>query len=255
MATLLAALPRQSDRPARDAWHSCPARRPHSLITHSGRYSTAGRVQCHPQGIPEPAENSATKFRSGPAQRTTRDGRARLRQLGGQLANLSDRLRQLALRPDLVAGGPQHALRRAHLDRDPRERIEHRRTQPREARLRERRRPGRQRLAPLAALAAASSYDLVSRYSVLTRASHGSVPRSQSLAAEVSWSRLVNPSSVRSITQRSPGLQPTSVKITGRATGVVSSRRLASPKLPQVSNTSRSRWSGGICRMPRCATR
>jgi hypothetical protein len=36
-----------------------------------------------------------------------------------------------------------------------------------------------------------------------------------------------------------------SVKITGRATGTVSSWRLASPKWRQVSNTSRNRWSGG----------
>jgi hypothetical protein len=93
--------------------------------------------------------------------------------------------------------------------------------------------------------AVASSGELLSRSVAHTRASHGVVLRSQSLAVDVSSVRLAKPSSVRSITQRSPRSHPMSVKITGRATGTVSSRRLAAPKSRQVSNTSRSRWSGG----------
>ena len=52
----------------------------------------------------------------------------------------------------------------------------------------------------------------------------------QSLAALVSSSRVTKPVSVRSITQRSFAAQPTSEKITGRATGVVSSIRRAAAK-------------------------
>jgi hypothetical protein len=95
--------------------------------------------------------------------------------------------------------------------------------------------------------ALASSYVLVSSTAELILASQG-LRRSQSLAAEVSSLRLAN--LLRApITQRSPRSQPTSVKITGRAIGTVSSLRLASAKLRQVSSTSRNRWSGGQCRM------
>jgi dienelactone hydrolase len=96
-----------------------------------------------------------------------------------------------------------------------------------------------------ALLAVASAVELLSKSVAQTRASHGGALCSQSLAAEVSSVRVTKASSVRSITQRSPRAQPMSVKITGRATGTVSSWRFAAPKSRQVSNTSRSRWSGG----------
>ena len=93
--------------------------------------------------------------------------------------------------------------------------------------------------------AVASSGELLSKSVAQTRASHGIVLCSQSLAAEVCSTRVAKFSSVRSITQHSPRSHPISVKITGRATGTVSSRYLASPKSRQFSNTSRIRWSGG----------
>ena len=60
------------------------------------------------------------------------------------------------------------------------------------------------------------------------RASHIGRPGTQSFAALVSFSRVAKPFSVRSITHRSPGAQPMSVKITGRATGVFSNMSLRS---------------------------
>ena len=77
--------------------------------------------------------------------------------------------------------------------------------------------------------AAASALELVHSIVAPTRASHGAVLHSQSFAAAVSSLRLENSCSVRSMTHRSPRVQPTSVKIAGRAIGTVSSRCLASP--------------------------
>jgi hypothetical protein len=90
----------------------------------------------------------------------------------------------------------------------------------------------------------------VSVASAATRGSHGNPLRSQSFAATVSSSRLTKSFSVRSMMHRSPGRQPTNTKIAGRAIGVISRRCLASPNVLQVSKTSRSRWSGGIERIP-----
>ena len=47
-----------------------------------------------------------------------------------QFADVGHRLRQLAARQRLVAHRAQHALGGAHLDRQPRERVEHRRRRP-----------------------------------------------------------------------------------------------------------------------------
>src|SRR2546430_2462700 len=69
------------------------------------------------------------------------------------------------------------------------------------------RRPPRSTLFPYTTL----FRSLLSSSVAHTRASHGVVLRNQSLAAEVSSTRLAKPSSVRSITQRSPRSHPVSV--------------------------------------------
>src|SRR5258708_8113094 len=64
--------------------------------------------------------------------------------------------------------------------------------------------------------AVASSGELLSRSVAHTRASHGVVLRSQSLAVDVSSVRLAKSSSVRSTPQRSPPPHPIPVNITHR---------------------------------------
>ena len=111
----------------------------------------------------------------------------------------------------LVAGDPQRAVGRAHLDRQAREAVEHRRrTQPKLS-------PPNVPVQPTSAsrrrrlAAPASSWLQVITTSAPTRPSQPSRLSSQSLAAQVAVARVENPSSVRSITQCSSGCMPASV--------------------------------------------
>jgi len=149
---------------------------------------------------------------------------------------------------------PQRHGGRAHLDRDPREWIEHRRRHPAKAVVRQAPAPAGERIAPQALFSAASAAGRepapVRRRCEPPRATWDGASR---LPPQYRRSGVAPSSSVRSMTQRSPAAHPTRMYIAGRATGTVSNRSLLARKCARPFALGRSNWSvefDAACTMP-----